>query len=243
MSPFTLLLVCMLAGSPGPAQWRWPVGPPAPAVVRGFVPPALPWGPGHRGVDLAARPGGPVYAAGAGRVSYAGRLAGRGVVAITHGTLRTTYLPVRASVRAGRVVATGARIGVVEAAPMHCQVPCLHWGLRNDTAYLDPLSLVRPRVRLLPLWPAPDPQGPGDGATAGAEHGHAVPPAARRHDRPPRMGLRYATSAGGGALTGMTLTLLLAFFWRQGRVRKQVRRRPPPGVIDLARERRLRRAR
>ncbi|MFC4906279.1 peptidoglycan DD-metalloendopeptidase family protein [Actinomadura gamaensis] len=139
--------------------WRWPLGPPVPAVVRGFSPPASPWLPGHRGIDLAASPGDPVYAAGAGRVSYAGALAGRGVVAITHGTLRTTYLPVHPAVSVGRDVPAGARIGTVEVAqPPHCPQVCLHWGLLRGTSYLDPLALVRPLVRLLPLWqsePAP----------------------------------------------------------------------------------------
>src|SRR5690606_38546945 len=96
MPVLTLLLTCVIAtGAPGPVAWRWPLGPPAPPIVEGFSPPASPWGPGHRGVDLAARPKQPVHAAGPGRVSYAGRLAGRGVVAIDHGALRTTYLPIR----------------------------------------------------------------------------------------------------------------------------------------------------
>lgn len=142
--------------------WRWPLGPPVPPVMRGFSPPPSPWLPGHRGVDLAASPGDPVYAAGPGRVSYAGALAGRDVVAITHGELRTTYLPVRPVVPVGRDVAAGARIGTVEAdrvQPPHCTQACLHWGLLRGATYLDPLALVRPVVRLLPLWrsgPAPD---------------------------------------------------------------------------------------
>ncbi|MEV4251725.1 peptidoglycan DD-metalloendopeptidase family protein [Spirillospora sp. NPDC049652] len=143
--------------------WRWPLGPPVPAVVRDFSPPTSPWLPGHRGVDLAASPGEPVYAAGRGRVSYAGVLAGRNVVAITHGELRTTYLPVRPAVPVGRDVPAGARIGTVEAiVPTHCSQACLHWGLLRGATYLDPLALVRPLVRLLPLWqPDSEPAPPG----------------------------------------------------------------------------------
>ena len=56
----------------------WPV--PAPSVVRPFDPPPQPWLAGHRGVDLAGTPGSPVHSPGAGRVVFAGVVAGRGVV-------------------------------------------------------------------------------------------------------------------------------------------------------------------
>jgi murein DD-endopeptidase MepM/ murein hydrolase activator NlpD len=231
MTLFTVLLSCMIAlGTPTLDAWRWPLGPPAPRVVRGFSPPASPWGSGHRGVDLAARPGQTVYAAGPGRVSYAGDLAGRGVVAIDHGFLRTTYLPVRPSVRVGRQVAFGTRIGVLEGGMVHCPVTCLHWGLRRGALYLDPLNLVQRQVRLLPHWPHPLP----------SQKRHTSEPTPQ-----PQMGLRDATTATGGALTGMILAFALAFAWRRTRVRYRLhrRRRPPPGVINLSQERHLRRAR
>jgi murein DD-endopeptidase MepM/ murein hydrolase activator NlpD len=59
-------------------------------VVHRFAPPTHPWEPGNRGVDLAAHPGERVYAATAGVVLYAGELAGRGVISIRDGTMRTT---------------------------------------------------------------------------------------------------------------------------------------------------------
>ena len=147
-----IALVTALLPASGPG-WEWPLRPP-PEVVRGFDPPAHPWEPGHRGVDLAAAPGERVYASGPGRVTFARDLAGRGVVTVSHGRLRTTYLPVRPSVRPGEVVRAGARIGVVENVLGHCgQSPCLHWGLRQGVVYLDPLILVgHAPVRLLPWW-------------------------------------------------------------------------------------------
>ena len=51
-------------------------------VLRGFEPPSSPYGPGHRGVDLALGQGGLVAAAGDGAVSFAGLVAGRGVVVL-----------------------------------------------------------------------------------------------------------------------------------------------------------------
>jgi murein DD-endopeptidase MepM/ murein hydrolase activator NlpD len=133
----------------------WPLVP-QPDVVRGFDPPDSPYGAGHRGVDLAGAPGQPVRASLAGTVSFAGSLAGRGVVVVDHGATRTTYEPVAATVSVGDVLAAGDRIGRLQLPGSHCfPQACLHWGwIRNaDDVYLDPLRLVGGGpVRLLPLW-------------------------------------------------------------------------------------------
>jgi murein DD-endopeptidase MepM/ murein hydrolase activator NlpD len=142
------------AESPAPTQGVWPLRP-RPAVVAGFDPPSTRFGPGHRGVDLAARPGAVVRTALAGRVTFAGRLAGRGVVVVSHGARRTTYEPVTASVHVGDQLAAGAVIGRLELFGSHCfPRACLHWGLiEGADHYLDPLTLVGAApVRLLPLF-------------------------------------------------------------------------------------------
>jgi murein DD-endopeptidase MepM/ murein hydrolase activator NlpD len=140
---------------PAPAVAPW-VPPLAPVqVTRRFDAPSSPYGPGHRGVDLAGAPGQVVVAAGAGLVVFAGMVAGRPVVSIAHaGGLRTTYEPVLPSIRAGLPVARGSPIGALAAGHPGCPVAaCLHWGVRHGDAYLDPLLLLHPpRVRLLP-WP------------------------------------------------------------------------------------------
>jgi murein DD-endopeptidase MepM/ murein hydrolase activator NlpD len=132
-------------------QAVWPLDP-RPEVLTGFDPPTSAWGAGHRGVDLAASVGQPVRAARGGTISYAGRLAGRGVVVVTHGATRTTYEPVSATVSVGERVATGARLGRVELFGSHCfPRACLHWGLLEGERYLDPLTLVGAGpIRLLP---------------------------------------------------------------------------------------------
>lgn len=141
---------------PPPAgSFGWPL-PGFPAVVRAFEAPAHRFGPGHRGVDLAAETGTPVLAAGAGTVVFAGPVAGRGVVSIDHvGGLRTTYEPVSPIVRAGDVVARGQQIGTVQAGHPGCAAclhsGVLHWGVRRGMDYLDPLRLLTlGRLRLLP---------------------------------------------------------------------------------------------
>lgn len=132
----------------------WPLDP-EPAVVSGFDPPEEEWGAGHRGVDLLGSAGQQVRAALPGTVSFAGSLAGRGVVTVDHGATRTTYEPVAASVTVGRVVAAGTPIGTLQSGVSHCAPRvCLHWGwIEGVGTYLDPLRLVGAGpVRLLPLW-------------------------------------------------------------------------------------------
>jgi hypothetical protein len=148
-----LAALCWCGQASAAAAWRWPLDGP-PRVTRGFDPPDTPYGAGHRGVDLAGVPGQAVRAAGAGRIGFAGVLAGRGVVTVLHaGGLKTTYEPVRAAVRGGQQVVIGQLIGRLQPGHAGCPVSaCLHWGLLRGTRYLDPLSLVGAgHVRLLPL--------------------------------------------------------------------------------------------
>lgn len=138
--------------------WSWPLRPVPDRVVRDFDPPAEPWLAGNRGVDLAGYAGERVRAAGAGTVTYAGTIAGVGVVSVTSGPLRTTYEPLRVKVHRGQPVAAGAVLGKLTLAGSHCTpAACLHWGLLRGSAdgswvYLDPLALLGlEKVRLLPL--------------------------------------------------------------------------------------------
>jgi murein DD-endopeptidase MepM/ murein hydrolase activator NlpD len=139
--------------APAPAVWGSPLGDP-PEVTRPFTPAPSPYGPGHRGADLAGAPGDAVRAAGDGVVAFAGMVAGRPVVSVDHaGGLRTTYEPVTPSVAAGQEVRRGEALGTLAGGHAGCPVAaCVHWGLRRGEVYLDPLSLLRPPgVRLLPL--------------------------------------------------------------------------------------------
>lgn len=153
----------------------WPLQP-RPEVVRGFEPPPKRWLPGHRGADLLGSPGQPVLAPVAGTVTYAGVLAGRGVVVLSHGTSRTTYEPVRAAVGVGTVVRAGTRIGRLSAAGSHCAPrACLHWGLLRGDTYLDPLTLIGGApVRLLPISGEHRSTRAGSGRTAVGDGGDPV---------------------------------------------------------------------
>lgn len=207
-------------GAPG----AWPLSP-TPTVARAFDPPDLRWSAGHRGVDLAGTLGQVVRAALPGTVSFVGTIAGRGVVVVDHGHVRTTYEPVAGGVDTGDAVAAGQPIGTLTAAGSHCfPAACLHWGLvrNSDDAYLDPLSLLGARpVRLHP-WAgaaastpgtnAPRATTPGDGTprttTPGTERPKpaprpAAPDGAVRGRGPAAPGQFVATTTASGLLPGL----------------------------------------
>src|SRR6266540_173853 len=95
-----------IASAAPPPPAAWPLQP-RPEVVRGFELPAKPWLPGHRGIDLLGAPGQPVLAATSGTITYAGQLAGRGVVVVSSGARRTTYEPVVPVLAVGTAVQPG----------------------------------------------------------------------------------------------------------------------------------------
>jgi murein DD-endopeptidase MepM/ murein hydrolase activator NlpD len=171
------------------------------AVLRAFEAPTHTFGSGHRGVDLDARPGDAVRAAGTGRVTFAGAVGGVRWVSIAHADgVLTSYGPVgSAQVTPGDVVARGQLIARL-AGGGHGDGASdrgLHWGARRGGRYIDPLSLlssVRPSLTEPGGWAGIDlavaPYDPWQGgrfgglAVAGspvaARPGYAVPPGPNR---------------------------------------------------------------
>ena len=147
-------------------------------VLRAFVAPLSAYGPGHRGVDLAASVGDPVAAGAAGVVTFAGRVAGRGVITVNHGSgVDTTYEPVTASVARGDRVRAGELLGTLSEGG---HSPGLHWGLRRGGSYYDPMLHLLPGlpgaaphgpIRLLPLTAEPRPPA---AASVGTPDGFAI---------------------------------------------------------------------
>ncbi|NTV39631.1 MAG: M23 family metallopeptidase [Demequinaceae bacterium] len=116
--------------------------------------PQKPWLSGHRGLDLQASAGAVVASPGAGVVTYVGFVVDRPVLSIRHEQgLTSSFEPVDSRVAVGDVVGTGEVVGTVAEAPRHCaQSQCVHWGLRLDGAYVDPLDYLEGfgTIRLLP---------------------------------------------------------------------------------------------
>jgi murein DD-endopeptidase MepM/ murein hydrolase activator NlpD len=139
-----VLVLGVLLPSPGSAAqgWAWPLSP-RPAVVGAWAPPAQRWARGHRGVDLDAGPGAAVRAPAAGTVAFVGFVVDRPVLTLDHGGgLRSSFEPVESSLVPGDRVHRGQVVGVLRGRD-HCGPgTCLHWGVRRDGDYVNPLQFV-----------------------------------------------------------------------------------------------------
>lgn len=130
--------------------WIWPVWPPR--VERAFEAPAHRYGPGHRGIDLRAEPDATVVAPAAGEVAFSGSVAGRGILTIDHGSgLVSTLEPVDSDLPAGTAVTAGQTVAELSVGG-HAEPGTLHFGVRRDGEYINPLLLLGsvPRAVLLP---------------------------------------------------------------------------------------------
>lgn len=152
-----------------PSGWTRPVPG---GIARPFVAPRSRYGAGHRGVDLAAPPGAPVLAAGAGTVTFAGTVAGTLHVVVDHGAGIVTSLSFLASVavRRGERVTRGQVLGTAGGSGPDHAPGVLHLGLRVHGTYVDPMSLFAPvdlarAVHLAPVHHRPDGEGLPSAAT------------------------------------------------------------------------------
>jgi murein DD-endopeptidase MepM/ murein hydrolase activator NlpD len=115
-------------------------------VLDGFRPPAGPFAAGNRGIEYETAPGSTVGAIGAGRVVFAGPVAGALHATVHHGDgLRSSY-----SYLASITVAVGDRVEVGQ--PVGTATDRLHLGVRAGEGYLDPADLFGGHgVRLVPV--------------------------------------------------------------------------------------------
>jgi murein DD-endopeptidase MepM/ murein hydrolase activator NlpD len=161
MRRVALGLALVLASTPASAPalaagtWTWPATGP---MVHPYDPPTSPYGTGHRGIDIGVPAGTVVVAPAPGVVSFAGSVGGRLFVTIDHGKgLTSTSSWVAAlMVRRGQAVTAGQPVAV--SGPCHPGdlEPCLHFGVRRDGVYQDPLDFLGPVdvwrfIRLAPL--------------------------------------------------------------------------------------------
>ena len=98
----------------------------------------------HRGTDFRAREGTPVYASNFGVVRLAKNLFYSGnIVIVDHGKgIFTNYAHLsKIQVTAGQQVSSGAQIGL-SGATGRVSGPHLHWGVKINGAYVDPLQFI-----------------------------------------------------------------------------------------------------
>lgn len=141
--------------APGGARaaegWTWPVSG---DVITPYRNGADAYAAGqHRGIDVAAPAGAPIFAAVAGSVRFAGVAGSSGLtlsVRTADGEYDTSYLHLSsAAVREGDGIRLGQRIGAVGTSGRRSATqPHLHFGVReagSRHAYRDPLGLLPPR--------------------------------------------------------------------------------------------------
>ena len=135
------------------ALWEWPVDGTR-VLLRPYIAPPTPYGPGHRGIDIALSAGGTVYAPADGIVHFSGIVVDRPVLSIRHADgLISSFEPVSSKLVAGDHVRSGDQIGEAEAG--HCTVACVHFGVRLYGDYVSPLNYLGgiPHSVLLPTRP------------------------------------------------------------------------------------------
>ncbi|HYY43726.1 MAG TPA: peptidoglycan DD-metalloendopeptidase family protein [Actinomycetota bacterium] len=148
---FALVIAVTVAGAaPAAAQstehaTSWLIPPVDGPISRHFEPPQGPYGPGHRGIDLAVPEGTPVRAAAAGTVSFAGVVAGVLAVTIDHPSgLQTTYSDLgEVQVRRGQEVGESTIIGYSARSHRGGEAG-LHLGVKAGDRYLDPEAYLGP---------------------------------------------------------------------------------------------------
>lgn len=163
---FLTVLLPSAAGASGSSSghWQWPLE--GHEVDRAFDLPDSPYGAGNRGVDLRGSAGETVRSVAPGVVSYVGTINHVRIVVVDHGTERSTYQPVAATVRVGDAVTAGQPIGTLLIAGSHCPgAACLHLGRKVGDDYLDPLALMSSGGRFELINPDGPPPPPPFGSS------------------------------------------------------------------------------
>ncbi len=154
-----LLVTSLALGGAGPAPaaglWTWPVTGP---ILRAFDPPDNPYGSGHRGIDIGTSVGTAIVAPAAGVVSFAGKVGGQLFLTISHGGAlqSTSSWLTDVLVRKGDAVAEGQVVAHTGWGHAADPLPHLHFSVRLDGAYVDPLDYlaamdVSALIRLAPV--------------------------------------------------------------------------------------------
>lgn len=174
---WTLLLPALPLRAAGSPPWLIP--PVDAPIAVPFQKPAHRFAPGHRGIDYAVAEGTRVRAAGAGMVTFAGRVGAVLAVTIAHDPgYESTYSSLsEIYVGRGDLVQQGTWIGTVGSSHPG-GADGLHFGVKSGDGYVDPALLmggfdVSRAIRLAPLVWQPPAQMPAAFRSAFADAGTA----------------------------------------------------------------------
>ncbi len=135
---------------PERASWLWPTS--SHSVLNAFVAPQTTYSSGHRGIDISSEVEEAVVAPDSGTVTFSGSVAGRSVLVIDHGGVRSTLEPIASTLAQGDAVVRGQVVGEVESDGFHCPTACVHLGARIGEEYVSPMLYLGVEYSiLLPL--------------------------------------------------------------------------------------------
>lgn len=125
-------------------------------VIGEYDAPAKQWLPGHRGLDLRARPQDAIIAPADGVVAFSGKVAGKSVVTLRHGaetgSLTSTFEPAVTTRPVGAVIAKGSVSLVLKVARNIAPMDVCIGASRAEDVIMHPSGRVRSmRVELKPL--------------------------------------------------------------------------------------------
>jgi hypothetical protein len=228
-----LVVTAVLASSSlarAAVPWQWPV---TGAIVRGFDPPDDPYGSGHRGIDIATAVGTVVVAPDDGVVTFAGKVGGRLFLTIDHGggISSTCSWLTSVLVRKNDHVVRGQPVATTGWGHADLAVPHLHFGVRRDGTYVDPMAFLAPLsvtnlIRLAPL-DAGAPAALGASAV-GRMSGLANPPTP---SRAALVGPRRLDHAGRGGGVRPTVAAVSGVGGTHGRRGVRARASVPPRLV------------
>jgi hypothetical protein len=130
---------------------------PAPGtILNQYLAPLTPYSGGHRGIDIESQINEEILSPATGTISFVGKVGYRNLITISFGDKKISLEPVCSELLEGTLVTQGEVIGrVCEPDPQyqwHCEITCIHFGIRNSDGYFSPLALIGglPPSRLVP---------------------------------------------------------------------------------------------
>lgn len=151
-----LAVLSLIAGYPPASTEIWQSPIQGSYVVNQYLAPASEYSAGHRGIDLATEINQIVFAPVAGVISFAGKVGYREVLTLDSGLQTLTFEPVCSDLSVGMSVGAGEAIGRIcqpdQEYLWHCEIICLHLGLKTTRGYLSAERFIfgMAATRLLP---------------------------------------------------------------------------------------------